>query len=137
MREKLRGRETSARTLNEIPVAAIVGSVGRYKEFTRDFLPQKSINADRWIRVKMAMTGSGGVPPIEVYRIGESYFVLDGNHRVSVAREMGLSHIEAYVNEVATKAPLPPHTRPDELILQAEYAEFLERLPTLERPQQY
>ena len=128
VRKKLRARETSARTLNEIPLGGIVGSVGRYKEFTRDFLPTKTTNADRWIRVKMAMTGSGGVPPIEVYRISGNYFVLDGNHRVSVAREMGLTHFEAYVNEVTTLAPLPPHASADDLILLAEYTEFLERI---------
>ena len=132
VRKKLRAREKSTRTLNDIPLDRIVGSVGRYKDFTRDFLPTKTTNADRWIRVKMAMIGSGGVPPIEVYRIGENYFVLDGNHRVSVAREMGLTHFEAYVNEVTSLAPLPPNTRPDELILLAEYTEFLERIESAE-----
>ena len=128
VRMRLRAREKSTRTLNEIPLDGIVGSVGRYKDFTRDFLPTKRISADRWIRVKLAMTGSGGVPPIEVYCIGENYFVLDGNHRVSVAREMGFTHFEAYVIEVTTLAPLPPDARPDELILLAEYTEFLERI---------
>ena len=127
VRTKLRARETSARNLEEVPLDRIVGSVGRYKDFTRDFLPTKTNNAERWIRVKMAMVGSSGVPPIEVYRINENYFVLDGNHRVSVAREMGLTHFEAYVNEVATLAPFPPDGSPDDLILLAEYTEFLER----------
>jgi nucleotide-binding universal stress UspA family protein len=110
-----------------IPLDAIVGSVGRYKEFTRDFLPLKSINADRWIRVKMAMVGLSGVPPIEVYGLGEVYFVLDGNHRVSVAREMGLTHLDAYVTEVTTRVSLTRDVQPDDLIVQAEYIDFLER----------
>ena len=127
VRRKLRGHEKSSPRLHDIPLNAIVGSAGRYKEFTRDFLPRKTVNADRWIRVKMAMVGSRGVPPIEVYRIGEVYFVLDGNHRVSVAREMGLTHLEAYVTEVQTRLSLAPDVQPDELIVQAEYLDFLER----------
>jgi nucleotide-binding universal stress UspA family protein len=53
--------------------------------------------------------------------------VLDGNHRVSVARELGTSHIQAYVTEVETKASLTPDVRPEDLILKAEYADFMER----------
>jgi hypothetical protein len=104
----LGGQESSERVLRYIPLDAIVGSVARSREFIRGFLPRKSIRADRWIGVKMAMTGLQGVPPIEVYRIGESYFVQDGNHRVSVARQMGLTHIEAYVTLVKTKGCNPP-----------------------------
>jgi hypothetical protein len=128
VRRQLRGREKATPKLKDIPVDAIVGSAGRYKEFTRDFLPGKTVNADRWIRVKLAMVGSRGVPPIEVYRIGDVYFVLDGNHRVSVAREMGLTHLEAYVTEVQTRLSLSPDVRPDDLIVQAEYLDFLDRI---------
>ena len=127
VRTRLRARETSSRFLQDIPLAAIIGSVGRYDDFTRDFLPRKAVAADRWIRVKLAMVGPSGVPPIEVYRIDEVYFVLDGNHRVSVAREMGLTHLEGYVTEVATRVPLQPDAQPDDLIFQAEYIDFVER----------
>lgn len=127
VRQKLRGVEGSARMLADIPLEAIVGSVGRYSEFTRTFLPRKTIQSDRWIRVKMAMIGLQGVPPIEVYQIGKVYFVQDGNHRVSVARQMSLSHIQAYVTPVRAKVPLSPTDRPDDLIIKAEYAEFLEQ----------
>ena len=73
------------------------------------------------------MVGPSGLPPIEVYRIDEVYFVLDGNHRVSVAREMGLIHLEGYVTEVVTRVPLQPDAQPDDLIFQAEYIDFIER----------
>jgi hypothetical protein len=69
----------------------------------------------------------GGLPPIEVYQIGEAYFVRDGNHRVSVARELDAPTIQAYVTEVRTKVPLSPDDQPDDLILKAEYADFLEQ----------
>ncbi len=112
--------------LQDIPLAAIVGSVGRTRDFDRNFLPLQQEDAERWARVKVAGMGEKGLPPIEVYKIGESYFVLDGNHRVSIARQQGMETISAMVVEVQTRAPLPADAQPDDLILGAEYADFLE-----------
>ncbi len=125
--EKLKAKGTGPRVLKEIPLDAIVGSVGRYYDFTRSFLPLYDNDRDRWARIEMAATRPAGLPPIEVYQIDQAYFVLDGNHRVSVARQLGATHIQAFVTEVQTKVPLTPDTRADDLILKAEYAEFLER----------
>jgi len=125
--KKLKEKGRASRGLKDIPLDAIVGSVGRYNDFTRTFLPRRDEDIHRWTRVQMAMSGLAGVPPIEVYQIGDAYFVLDGNHRVSVARQMGATHIQAYVTEIRTKVPLTPDVTPDELILKAEYAEFLEK----------
>jgi nucleotide-binding universal stress UspA family protein len=108
-----------------IPLDAIIGSVGRYTDFTRSFLPKEGIDEHRWARVKTEVTGLVGLPPIEVYQIGEAYFVRDGHHRVSVARRLEAKTIDAYVTEIQTKVPLSPDTQPDELILKAEYADFL------------
>lgn len=127
MRRKVGGRGSVDRGLQEIPLEAIVGSVGRYADFTRTFLPRSDSLRDRWARVKTVATAMGGWPPIEVYQLGEVYFVLDGNHRVSVARQMGTETIPAYVTEVRTNVPVTPETDPDELITQAQYAAFLER----------
>ena len=66
------------------------------------------------------------LPPIEVIQLGEAYFVSDGHHRVSVAREQGMTSIEASVILVEARVPLSPDIQPDELALQAEYASFLE-----------
>jgi nucleotide-binding universal stress UspA family protein len=126
VRQKLKAKGVKRRELKEIPLDAIVGSVGRYSDFTRTFLPRRDSDADRWARVKLAVTDLNGVPPVEVYQIDRAYFVLDGNHRVSVARELGANYIEAYVTEIRTKVPLTPDVRPDDLILKAEYADFLE-----------
>ncbi len=127
VRDRLRAKETPGWKLEDIPLDSIVGSMGRYKDFTRDFLPLERADEGRWARVKVAMNGAAGLPPIDVYRLGQAHFVLDGNHRVSVARELGASHIQAYVKEVQTKVPLSPDVQPDELIIKAEQAEFLER----------
>ena len=127
VRSKLKGVESSARHLEDIPVASIVGSVGRYNDFNRSFLPLRDSERDRWVGVKRAMTSLAGVPPIEVYRIGDAYFIKDGNHRVSVARQQGFKYIEAYVTDVATAVPLGPGVQPDDLILKEEFANFLEK----------
>ncbi len=135
-REKLRGLESARQTLSSVPIDAIVGTVGRYSDFTRQFLPRQDSDAVRWARVKLMMTEQAGLPPVELYRIGDAYFVKDGHHRVSVARELGATHIEAYVTDVRTKVPLSPDVSPDDLIIKAEYTAFLEdtRLNEL-RPQ--
>lgn len=126
VRQKLKATGSVARGLQDIPLNAIVGSVGRYADFTRSFLPRRDSDKYRWANVKAKVSELEGLPPIQVYKIGEAYFVQDGNHRVSVARELGASHIQAYVTEVHTKVPLSPEDQPDDLILKAEYAEFLE-----------
>ncbi|MDY7080759.1 MAG: universal stress protein [Chloroflexota bacterium] len=126
VRQKLKARKVGAQKLEDIPLDAIVGSVGRYNDFTRSFLPRQDSDEGRWARVKVAATGLTGLPPIEVYRIGQAYFVLDGNHRVSVARQVGATHIQAYVTDVRAKVDFSPDVQPDDLIMKAEYTDFLE-----------
>lgn len=123
--DKLQLRARSERGTRTIPLDAIVGSVGRYTDFTRTFLPRRANDQERWARVKAAMEEGAGLPPIEVYKVGEVYFVIDGNHRVSIARQLGMQSIEARVIEVLTPVPLTPDVQPDDLISKAEYAGFL------------
>jgi hypothetical protein len=107
--------------------------MGRYTEFTRTFLPRSRDDQERWARVKAAfMDLEISMPPIEVYRVGEVYFVIDGNHRVSVARQEGLKTIEAHVIDVKTNIALTPDVEPDDLIVKAEYAEFLDETHIME-----
>jgi nucleotide-binding universal stress UspA family protein len=127
VRQMLRLQGGIERGVQDIPLDAIVGSVGRYSDFTRDFLPLHEATQERWVRVKAAASGLAGLPPIEVYKIGNAYFVKDGNHRVSVARQLGAHHIQAYVTEVQSRVPLDPNVKPDDLILISEYNQFLER----------
>lgn len=89
----------------DIALDSIVGSVGRYRDFTQAFLPRNEALLQRWQRVGAAMNGAVGVPPIDLYQVGDLYFVRDGNHRVSVARARGDETIEAYVTQV--DAPFP------------------------------
>lgn len=126
---KLHATSKTDRGLQEIPLDAIVGSVGRYDDFNRNFLPLIDSDIDRWARVKTVMTSatSTGVPPISVYKIGDAYFVLDGNHRVSIAKQMEMETIEAYVTEIKTRVPIGPEISPEDLILKEEYVNFLEQ----------
>ncbi len=124
--EQLQVLGTKEGGIQEIPLDRIVGSVGRYKDFTRDFLPKRASDAERWARVKAAVIDMRGMPPIEVYQIGEVYFVKDGNHRVSVARQLGTDTISAYVTKVETRVRLQAEDDPAEVICKARYAEFLE-----------
>lgn len=124
--EKLNLHVRTERGLHDIPLDAIVGSVGRYNDFTRTFLPRRVEDQQRWAGVKAAMEGNLGLPPIEVYKVGEVYFVLDGNHRVSVARREGFKTIQASVIEFQTDVKLTPDVQPDDLIAKAEYVDFLE-----------
>lgn len=126
VRKKLKAQVSSIQVLKDIPIAAIVGSVNRYQDFLRDFLPRHSIDAERWSNIDVANLGMIGLPPIEVYQIGEAYFVIDGNHRVSVAKQLGAIDIQAYVTKVQSRISISPDISPEELILKAEYVEFLE-----------
>lgn len=114
------------RGVREIPLEKIVGSVGRYDEFDRSFLPLKDHDAQRWAGVRAAAVDPTTLPAIDVYQIGEAYFVIDGNHRVSIARHSGMDYLEANVIEIQTRVPLPEDLRHDELIVASEYAGFLE-----------
>ena len=125
VRKLLKGGQSIKRGLREIPLDAIIGSVGRYGDFTRSFLPRYDSDVDRWTRLD-AIIDQRGMDPIEVYQIGQAYFVLDGNHRVSIARSRGYQTIQAYVTEIRTKVPLSPDDQPDDVILKAELADFLE-----------
>lgn len=127
VRQQLKASITSQRELKEIPLDSIVGSVGRYTDFTRSFLPLSDSVQARWANIELRATTMQGLPPIEVYQIGQVYFVIDGNHRVSVARQLEATHIEAYVTQVRTKVPLTPDVDIDDVIAKARYLEFLER----------
>jgi hypothetical protein len=103
-----------------------VGSVGRYRDFTRTFLPKNDRSEQRWRRVDAVSHEQFGFPPIEVYKAGDVYFVRDGNHRVSVARAHGAKTIEAYVIEYKTPVPIDNQDDLDNILLKVERTRFME-----------
>ena len=117
----------SYRGLKDIPIADIRGSVGRPNDFDASFLPVKPQMRKRWEQLDAAMRRGEAVPPIEVYHLGDVYFVKDGHHRVSVARHLGWPTIPAKVIEVKTRAPLSGDMDAAALLQAKEYVDFLER----------
>jgi hypothetical protein len=83
--------------LQTIPLDSIVGTVDRSREFDRSFRPTSRRLRQRWERIAKAMRKGEAMPPIEVYRVGDMHFVVDGHHRVSVAHALGMSAIDAEV----------------------------------------
>jgi len=126
IKARLRLREESYRGLQDVPVAKIVGSVGRYRDFTNTFLPRGSTSRDRWSRVYAQVNSMEGVPPIELYKVGDVFFVRDGNHRVSVARQLGSETIQAHVTELPTSVKIEPGMSLEDLDRAGAYAAFLE-----------
>ncbi len=125
-RQLLHLNQKICRGLEEIELDKIRGSVGRYHDFTSAFLPRRDNLRQRWQRVK-AVVFTQGIPPIEVYQVGDAYFVIDGNHRVSIARQEGMKTIEAYVCEFVTPMGLSAEADLDEVLIKSEYAEFIRR----------
>jgi uncharacterized ParB-like nuclease family protein len=115
--------------VHEIPLNAIVGSassLSKTGDFDAGFLPVSKRLRHRWTRIYREMVEGDELPPIDVYKVGDGYYVIDGHHRVSVARNLGRDTINARVIEVHTRAPLGTNVDPASLLRAAEYNAFLE-----------
>jgi len=91
-----------------VEVDEIVGSVGRWRDFDRSFLPARASVGERWKRIDRAFQRGEDLPPVELYTLGDAYFVVDGHHRVSVARYHEVPTVEAAVAEFHPKLPAAP-----------------------------
>ena len=127
VREKLRLGGPIYKGVQTVRIDQIVGSVDRYRDFDRAFLPIQAHTADRWRRVSRAWYEDISLPPILLYKVGDIYFVVDGNHRVSVAREQGQVFIDAEVRECQVKVPVSNDLQPEDLVILGAKVEFLER----------
>jgi hypothetical protein len=87
------------RRMQTVEVQKIVGSVGRKQDFDACFLPVRSSMSERWENVDRAFQKGKELPAVDLYKIGDTYFVKDGNHRISVARYQGAETIDAEVVE--------------------------------------
>jgi hypothetical protein len=104
--------------LRPVPVKNVVGTDSRGGDFDRDFLPRRPDIGARWRRVEQAYP-DGDFPPIVVYQLGEAFFVLDGHHRVAIARQRGMETIDAEVTELRARW----HLRADADIVELIHAE--------------
>lgn len=108
---RLTGRSTELQTLQSgnkhadgqilglqiVSLDEIVGSEGRSHDFDNQFWPTQEHNCDRWVNIAQAMRSKKGLPPVQLIRTKNGYFVRDGHHRISVARALGQAAIEAEV----------------------------------------
>lgn len=117
--------------LQVITLDSIVGSVDRQREFDRRFRPTSGQVRERWQRLALAQRRGESIPPIEVYRVGDMHFVVDGHHRVSVAHALRLKTIDAYVTEVMTRLSPGGIRYRGDLLVKDYRRIFLDRVPLL------
>lgn len=108
VREILKPKKETYRGLQVVPIKKIIGSEGRYKDFSRAFLPKYSHIRHRWVPIDKAHLKNEVLPAIKLYKIGDVYFVRDGNHRVSVAAMQEVESIDAEVIELDSEIDLQP-----------------------------
>jgi hypothetical protein len=112
-----------------VALEAIVGTVDRGREFDRSFRPTSGRVRSRWEHIAAAMRRGEPMPPVDLVRIGEIYFVRDGHHRVSVARALGRTDIDAYVTEVVTRVGAERTITLADLPVKSHERVFFERVP--------
>jgi hypothetical protein len=138
VRRELGLRHLVDRGIQEVPLDRIVGTLGRPGEFNRAFLPRDEALKERWDRLMDLAEGPHGFPPVELYKVGQAFFVVDGHHRVSVAKALGAPSIEAHVTEFLTPVPLEPGVSLEDVLLRSGLAAFLEATGLVpETPREY
>ena len=114
--------------LRVVPLETIVGTVDRSRDFDRSFRPTSARVRSRWEHLDAAMRRGESMPPVDLLKVGELYFVRDGHHRVSVSRALGREDIDAYVTEVLTVVDAKKLTL-SELPVKSHERVFFERVP--------
>ncbi len=127
IRKKLHIGGPVYRGLQTVRLDQIAGSLNRYHQFDRFFLPTQDTDSERWQNISRMMYEDIDLPPVVLYKVGQVYFVVDGHHRVSVAREQGAEFIEAEVRECATRVDITPDLKPEDLEILHAKVHFLER----------
>ncbi len=110
-----------------IEIEKIIGSLNRYQDFDDSFLPRQTHTRGRWENIDRVFLKGEYLPPVEVYKIGDFYFVIDGNHRVSVAREKGQLFIDAHVIELEIPFQLKGEFNWYEVLLNKDRVNFYEK----------
>jgi hypothetical protein len=127
IKEKLHIGGPIYRGVKTIRVDQIAGSLNRYHEFDRAFLPKDDQLANRWQSVDQAFYQDVHLPPVVLYKVGDVYFVVDGHHRVSVAREQQQEFIDAEVRECYTRVNITADIKTEDLEILHNKVTFLER----------
>jgi len=123
--KRLRVFEQSYVGIRPIPVSRVVGTVSRIDDFDRDFLPKRTKIQERWRKVERSYP-EGDFPPIVVYELDGSYFVVDGHHRVAIAKQLGVEHIDAEITQFRSRYRLPPGADLSRIIMDEQERRFME-----------
>lgn len=83
--------------LRTVRIDDIRGSENRPQDFDIHFHPIHTRSKERWLSVAIAVLQDKGLPPVELIKLNDTYFVRDGHHRISVAKAFGQEEIEAIV----------------------------------------
>lgn len=127
IRRSLNIKAESDKGLREVEIDQIIGSLNRYQDFDESFLPRQTFTRSRWQEIDKALLRGEYLPPVDLYKIGDYYFVIDGNHRVSVAREKGQKYIDAHVRELKLPFEISGEFNWQKILLKQEKADFLEK----------
>ena len=114
--------------LQTIRLDSIVGTVDSTRDFDRHFRPTTGRVRERWERLALAQRRGESIPPIDVYRVGDLHFVVDGHHRVSIAIATGQKTIDAYVTEILTAVPARGISRRGDLLFKSYERLFRSRV---------
>ena len=125
VQSELRSHRYSFRGLQSIELEAVVGSQGRWRDFSRDFqaAPHHLLRLQRLAEAGPEVHER----PIEVYRLDQVYFIRDGHHRVALARSRGQARMEALVTDVEVRAPLTAEMEQEQVMLAAQLSHFLQQ----------
>ncbi len=113
--------------IQTVDISKVIGSENRFEDFDRAFLPLNKANKAKWINVNTSLNPAGSWPLVSLYKVGDYYFVQDGHHRISVARNAGQRFIDAEVIELKVPADLPKSYSPEEFFLHLEERMFHSR----------
>jgi hypothetical protein len=80
-----------------IPIRQIKGTLGRSTDFDLGFNPLNETSRTRWVSIMAATLRGTSLPPVELVKVGSSYYVRDGHHRISVAKYLGQDAIDARI----------------------------------------
>jgi len=114
--------DSRVRGVRTIALDQIVGSVGRYRDFDNRFRLKQKTPSERLMRIKTALREGRALPPVKLYQIKDEYYVLDGNHRIAAAKELGHDEILADIVEF-----VPSETNLQNLLYR-ERADFADRV---------
>ena len=116
----------SYKGIQTVQINKIMGSEGRYSDFDQFFNPKSSKSRGKWLGISEAMRNGVSLPPVQLYKVDDLYFVRDGNHRISVAKKLGQKFIEAEVTEFDSPVKLTKKINLKTLLVKQEYTDFLE-----------